>query len=153
MELLLAIALAVIIMALSIPILGSIFSDDALQESFNKFEAFVQKAQTKAVKERRTYLLIWHEPDAKHEGAITLEPEILTAEEAGTDAESFTFGDAELTLERPFTLEKKPLAEWPFWKSGTCEPVRVAYKSRAGTWLAEFDPLTTRGTIIDMDNR
>jgi hypothetical protein len=153
MELLLAIALAVIIMALAIPILGSMFGDDSLQDSFKKFEAFVMKAQTKAIKERRTILLVWHEADARHEAGLTIEPEILTAEDADVDPEGFGFGDAEVKLERPFALEKKPFAEWPFWKSGTCEPVRVEYSSEDGRWLAEFDPLTARGTILEMDNR
>lgn len=143
MEMMLAVALAVVVMALAIPTIGSMFGEDPLQKSFKQIEEFVQKAQAKAVKERRTYLIVWHE------GAMTLEPQVLTAEDADVEPESFSFGDAEVTLERPFALEKKPLAEWPFWASGTCEPVRVAFKSDVGSWLAEFDPLTTRGTIVE----
>lgn len=150
MELLMAIALAVIIMALAIPVLGSIFEEDELQRTFKKFEEFVMKAQMKAVKEGRTYLIVWHDADAQHQGGLTLEPQVLTAEEVEMEPESFGFGDAEMVIERPYSLEKKPLAEWPFWKSGTCEPVRVSYQSKAGSWLAEFDPLTTRGTIVEM---
>lgn len=147
MEMMLAVALAVIVMALAIPTIGSMFGEDPLQKTFNQIEAFAQKAQAKAVKERRTYLIVWHE------GMMTLEPQVLTADDENTEPESFSFGDAEVKLERPFALEKKPLAEWPFWKSGTCEPVRVAFKSSEGSWLAEFDPLTTRGSIVEMENR
>lgn len=147
MEMMLAIALAVIVMALAIPTIGSMFAEDPLQKSFKQFEEFVRKAQSKAVKEHRTYLLVWEK------GAITLQPQVLTEEDAQAEPESFSLGNSELTLERPFSLEKKPAAEWPFWKSGTCEPVRVAYKGDGGSWLAEFDPLTTRGTIVEADNR
>ena len=147
LELLLAIALAVLVMALSIPLLGSMFSGDDVEDSFHKFETFAQQAKAKAVKEHRTFLIVWHD-----EGGLTIEPEILSAEEAEGGAPSFSFGDAELTLERPAALEKKPLAEWPFWRSGACEPVRVIYKGKEGSWIAEFDALTARGTIIEMAN-
>lgn len=152
-EIMLAIALAVIIMSLAIPVLGSMLSENELEATYKRFDEFVQKARSKAVKERRTYLLIWHEADAKREGGITLEPEILTSEEAEAEPEGFAFGEAEVLLQRPFALEDKPATEWPFWKSGTCEPVRVAYKGKAGSWLAEFDPMTTRGTILEMKER
>lgn len=153
MELMLAIALAVIVMAIAIPTIGNIFAEDALQDTFKKFEAFVQKAQVKAVQERRTYLLIWHPANQKHEAGITLEPQILTNADVDVEPENFGFGDAEVTIDRPFALEKKPAAEWPFWRSGTCEPVRVSYKGDAGHWTAEFDPLTARGKILEMDNQ
>lgn len=154
MELLLAIALAVIILALAIPFLGNLMSDDSLDQSFQKFEQFVLKAQAKAVTERRTILMIWHEKkDANHEAGVTIQPQVLTAEDADIDPEGFGFGDSEVRLERPWALEEKPFAEWPFWKSGACEPVRVVYEGPPGRWVAEFDPLTARGKIIEMANR
>jgi hypothetical protein len=146
LELLLAIALAVIIMALAIPTLGSIFGGRELEENYEKFDAFVRQAQTKAVKERRTIMIVWQE-----EG-LTIEPQVASADDAGADVPQFAFGDAKLLLNRPFALEKKPLAEWPFWRSGTCEPVRVSYEGKEGRWIAEFDPLTARGTIVEMQN-
>lgn len=154
MEMMLAIALAVIVMTIAIPTIGTIFEKDELQATFDKFSEFVQKAQTKAVSEHRTILLVWHDHDAKRhmEAGLTIEPEILTAEEADTQPESFGFDGAEVQLQRLYALEDKPLSVWPFWHSGTCEPVRVAFKGKAGHWIAEFDPLTARGTLVEMNN-
>jgi len=152
-EIMLAVALAVIILSLAIPVLGRMMGEKELERTYKKFDEFVQKARTKAVKERRTYLLIWHPRDERHEGGITLEPEILTSEEAEAEPEGFAFGDAEVLLQRTYALEEKPATEWPFWKSGTCEPVRVAYTSKAGNWVAEFDPMTTRPRLLEMNEK
>ncbi|MEQ1862736.1 MAG: hypothetical protein ABMA13_22680 [Chthoniobacteraceae bacterium] len=147
MELLLAIALAVVVMTLSIPILGSIFGGRELEETFTKFEDFARQAQAKAMKEHRTFLVVWNE-----EGGLTIEPEIFSADDSEAELPNLPYGGAELKLERPFSLEDKPVAEWPFWRSGACEPVRVSYKGREGRWIAEFDALSARGTIIEMEN-
>jgi type II secretory pathway pseudopilin PulG len=144
LELLLAIALAVIILALAIPTLANVLGGQQLEGTFTKFEDFVRQAQTKAMKEKRTILIIWNK-----EG-LTLEPEIPSADDAGVDPPKFAFGEAKLLLDRPFALEKKPSAEWPFWRSGTCEPVRITYEGNAGRWVADFDPLTGRGSIVEM---
>ena len=64
----------------------------------------------------------------------------------------FAFGEAKLILERPFALEKQPPAEWPFWRSGACEPVRVSFEGREGRWVAEFDGLTGRGRVLEMED-
>jgi prepilin-type N-terminal cleavage/methylation domain-containing protein len=154
MEMMLAIALAVIVMTIAIPTIGSIFEKDDLQATYEKFGEFVQKAQNKAVSGHRTMLIVWHERDPKRhmEAGLTLEPEILTSDEADAEPETFGFDGAEVRLERPYALEDKPLPVWPFWRSGTCEPVRVSFKGKAGHWIAEFDPLTTRGTIVEMSN-
>jgi len=141
----LAIGLAVIILALAIPVLGSVFGSDPVKESYQKFSDLVRQAQVKAVTEKRTILLVWNK-----EG-ITMEPEIPRAEDEGAEGAQFAFGDAKVALDRPFALEKKPYAEWPFWRSGTCEPVRVIYENEGvGRWVAEFDPLTAQGTVIEM---
>lgn len=155
MEMMLAIALAVIVMTIAIPTIGTIFEKDELQGTFDKFSEFVQKAQAKAITERRTILLVWHDRDPKRhmEAGLSMEPEILTAEEADAQPESFGFDGAEVRLDRPYALEDKPLSVWPFWRSGTCEPVRVMFTGKAGHWIAEFDPLTARGTIVEMSNQ
>lgn len=143
MEVMLAIGLAVVILALAIPVLGNVIGGDPIKDSYQKFSDFVRKAQVKAVTEKRTIVLVWNK-----EG-ITMEPEVPRADDAD-DGPQFAFGDAKVSLDRPFALEKKPYAEWPFWRSGTCEPVRVIYESEVGKWVAEFDPLTAQGTVIEM---
>ena len=58
----------------------------------------------------------------------------------------------EITLERPAALEKKPSGEWPIWRSGACEPVRITYKRDGlGFWVAEYDPLTARSRLITLE--
>jgi type II secretory pathway pseudopilin PulG len=146
LELLLALALAVIVLGLAIPTLSNVFGGQPLEEQYGKFEAFVRQAQTRAVKEKRTILILWQK-----EG-LTIEPEVLSAEDADVEPPQFAYGDANLILERPFALEKKPPTEWPFWRSGTCEPVRVTYEGEDGRWIAEFDGLTGRGTVVEMEN-
>lgn len=152
-EIMLAVAIAVIILSLAIPVFGRMMGENELERTYKMFDEFVQKARTKAVKERRTYLLIWHQRDERHDGGITLEPEILTSEEAESEPEGFSFGEAEVLLKRLHALEEKPATEWPFWKSGTCEPVQVAYTSKAGNWVAEYDPMTTRAKLLEMNGK
>lgn len=144
LELLLAIALAVIILSLAIPTLGSAFANNALEDQYRKFEDFARKAQVKAMKEQRTIVLIW---DKK---GISMQPDVPNSEDSEDSCPRFEFGDAKLVVERPFALEKKPNGEWPFWRSGACEAVRIAYEGNEGYWVAEFDPMTARGTLIDM---
>lgn len=146
LEVLLALALAVIVLGLAIPTLGNVLGGRALETQYGKFESFVRQAQTKAVKEKRTILIIWQK-----EG-LTMEPEVPTSEDAEAEIPKFGFGEANLILERPFALQQKPPAVWPFWRSGSCEPVRVTFEGREGRWVAEFDGLTGRGRVISMED-
>jgi hypothetical protein len=136
---------------LSIPILESVFSGSGLEQNFHKFDEFVLKAQASAIKEGRTYLLVWHD-DVHHDGGggLTLEAESPSAEEADAQPPEFSFGNAKVTITRPFSLVDKPPAVWPFWRSGTCEAVRITYEGADGRWIADYDPLTARGTIVEM---
>ena len=58
-EIMLAIAIAVLLLALAIPSLSGIFADEDLRKSFDDFNRFVQQAQAQAIKEKRTVLLVW----------------------------------------------------------------------------------------------
>jgi hypothetical protein len=80
---------------------------------------------------------------------VSFEP----GEEGGEAApERYEFpAEAKITLERPAALVKKPVWEWPFWRSGSCEPVIVNYESPAGTWSIEYNGLTSRGRILAME--
>jgi hypothetical protein len=51
-------------------------------------------------------------------------------------------------LRLPAALEKKPLAQWVFWPSGTCEPANVRFKGPDGTWEVNYSPLTARPEIV-----
>jgi hypothetical protein len=86
------------------------------------------------------------------EAGALLEPADPREEDRGAEVEQYAISDDEtLTLVRPDALMKKPLAEWPFWRSGCAERVHVHYTGRAGSWKAEYDPLTVRGTLTETE--
>jgi hypothetical protein len=53
------------------------------------------------------------------------------------------------SLERPAALSSHPAAEWMFWPSGVCEPVKIAFQGRAGKWVASYEPLTVHGVFME----
>jgi hypothetical protein len=86
------------------------------------------------------------------EDGITLEPLDPAAHGEEGGVEQFPFAEGSTwKLERPAALVKNPVAEWPFWRSGTCESVVVHHESSAGTWSAEYNGLTGRGKVVDME--
>src|SRR5689334_5547463 len=102
-EIVLAIAIALIVLAIAIPTMATIFTGKSLEDSFTEFDNFVRKARERTLSEGRAYVLIWHK-----EG-ITLEPETPTADDSEAEVEMFSFGDAKVSLERPVALMEKPL--------------------------------------------
>ena len=143
LELMLAVAIAVMLLLVAIPSVSGIFSEDALRKTFDEFDAIAQEAQARAVKEQRTMLLVWTD------NGIALVPEVPDAEDIDAGPPELPLSDeVELVLERPFALVKEPPMEWTFWPSGTCEPVLVHYAGELGEWTAEYEPLTGRGTLI-----
>src|SRR5437588_289644 len=46
-------------------------------------------------------------------------------------------------------LAEKYPAEWIFWPSGTCEPAIVRFQGPAGSWTANYSPLTARPEITN----
>jgi len=54
-----------------------------------------------------------------------------------------------LTLTLPAALTAKPAGEWIFWPTGTCEPAIVRFVGRAGTWTANYSPLTGYGQLAN----
>jgi len=143
LEIMLAVAVAVMILVVAIPNMSGLFAEDALRKSFDDFDAIARKAQTAAMKEKRTMLLVWMKD------GIVLAPQVPRAEDNLDEAPALAFSDnVSVTLERPAALIKEPLAEWAFWPSGACEPVRVHYSGEPGTWDADYEPLTGRGTLI-----
>lgn len=149
-EIMLAVAIAVIIMAVAIPSMSGLSSERQLRDTFEQFDALARKAQIRSVSEQRSYVLVWQP------GAILLQPNEPTPEErmggAETDSEQIAIGESEKwTLERPASLlpPADTPAEWIFWRSGTCEPVFVTYEGPYGWWRAQYNPLTGRGDIVE----
>ena len=149
-ELMLAIAMAVIVMAMAIPSVRGMSAEQRLHATFDKLDDLAHKAQLNAVSQQRSWVLVWQE------GKILLQPDDPSAaeKEAGGEgaSENMEFGKEEsYTLERPFSLlpPKDTPGEWTFWRSGVCEPVRVLYAGPDGSWTAVYNPLTGHGEITD----
>lgn len=139
-----AVAIGLLIMSLAVPSVRGVLQEQALKESFDKFDELARKAQARAVSEQRPYVLIWEK-----EG-IVLEPYAPTEEDMNKQPARLSFAGGEtIEIERPAALEKKPTAEWVFWRSGICEPAIIHYDGPAHSWKVEYNPLSGRGTFID----
>lgn len=154
-ELMLAVAIAIVILLMAMPSLSGISQEKRLRESFERFDTLARKAQLKAVSEQRSWVLTW-QPEG-----ILLQPNEPTPEErldpgASAAAESLPIGEEDKwTVERPAALlpPVQTPAEWIFWRSGTCEPLRVTYEGPEGWWTAVYNPLTGRGDITDQGTK
>lgn len=158
LEILIAVAIGLLLLLIAVPSVSGMMREQKLRETFQKFDDFVRAAQMKARTNRRTYVMVWYQESIE---LVPLDPTapdsapVLPAEgaeEAAGDADHFALTeDAAWTLQRPAALVKKPIWEWPFWRSGLCEPVIVQYESEAGSWTAEYSGLTGRGRVIAME--
>ena len=146
-EITLAIAIALIVFAVAIPAITAITGEDPLEQSFRDFDKFVRDAQSRAIAENRDFVLIWEK------GGITMQPRVPTAEDGESEVAMFSSDGAEIILERPAALEAKPSGEWPIWRSGVCEPVRITYQSDLGFWIADYDPLTARSQLVSLEQK
>lgn len=146
-EIVLAIAIALIVFAVAIPAISGIVGDDPLEKSYRDFDLFVRQAQSRALAEHRDFVLIWERD------GITLEPRIPSAEDGEAEVSMYSSNGARITLERPAALDAKPPGEWPIWRSGVCEPVRITYESDLGFWIADYDPLTARSQLVSLEQK
>ncbi|RYD77999.1 MAG: hypothetical protein EOP84_14825 [Verrucomicrobiaceae bacterium] len=145
-EICLAIMIGLLIVSISVPSIQGVIAERNLMESFERFDELARKAQNRAVSERRTFVMIWEDQ------AVSVRPLEPGAEDRGVEMERMDLGEGEtLFIERPAALEKKPDAQWAFWRSGLCEPAIVAYEGPAGTWKVEYNALTGRGTILEQN--
>jgi type II secretory pathway pseudopilin PulG len=149
LELMLVVMIVLLVIAVATPSIRGMRKDRDLHDTYEKFEKLVNKAQENAITQQRTWVLVWEQTQ------ILLQPDAPTAEEreAGhaEGSDSMTFGEGELyTINRPASLlpPKDTPGEWPFWRSGTCEPVTIAYEGPPGIWTANFSPLTGHGDIV-----
>jgi type II secretion system protein H len=144
-EMCVAIFIAALLMAVALPSVTGQMGRQRLQQAFDRFDSLVTQAQRRSVQERKPYLLVWDD-----EGAIRLYPAEWTAKErrAGSVAALMpTAGSEQYTLDRESSLSRAPAASWIFWPSGNCEPVNIDFKSPNGTWTAQYNPLSARGTL------
>jgi len=150
LEICLALMIGLFLITLAVPSILGVLGEQRLKRSYEAFDRFVQNAKMKSVRERRDYLMTW---DKQGISLVSAESVADAARKsANDDAKSnrFVFGKEEsYSLERTAALAGHPTAEWIFWKSGICEPVRIAFQGEVGKWTVRYDPLTVRGTFLD----
>ena len=142
LEICLVIMIVLLLLGLAVPSVNGLLAEQRMKRTFEQFDDFVRKAQSRAVKERRAMVMIWD-----GEG-ITVQPDEPTAEDSAGEGDYFAFNEGTIGLERPAALEKKPPVEWLFWRSGTCEPAVLHFEGGAGSWSVQYDPLTVRATFL-----
>ena len=141
-EIIIAVAIMATLLLMAVPSLEGVLADRHLRESLDGFNKLVRAAQEHSVSEHRAYLLIWTDKD------VYLQPEALTKDDSQEPLETFQLarGDV-LTLSLPAALTSKKPGQWIFWPTGTCEPAIVHFTGRAGTWTANYSPLTAQGEL------
>ncbi len=142
LEVLLAIGIAAIMMMLAVPSIVGFKRQERLDKSINDFNGFIQGIRTKAITQRRDYLLIWNKNE------ITAISQDAERDSQAVDPEVYTVPAGKMTLTRHKALIKDPPLEWMFWRSGACEPVVITYDGPEGHWKAEYSALTANGKIL-----
>ena len=138
-EIALSIFILLLILVLAVPSLSGVIANRRLKQSLDSFNQLVRQAQERSVTERRAYLIVWGK------NSVLLRPEVFTEgeEEKPTAALGLSKGSW-LRISLPAALLGKPPAEWIFWPSGACEPATVQFRGPAGTWTANYSPLTAQ---------
>ena len=143
-EIALAIFILLLILVLAVPSFSGVIANRRLKQSLDQFNDLVRQAQTLSVTERRPYLIVW----AKNN--VMVRPEAFAEdEEAKAKAEFRPSKGITLKLSLPVALAEKYPAEWIFWPSGACEPATVRFQGSAGSWTANYSPLTGRAEITN----
>ena len=138
-EIALSIFILLLILLLAVPSFSGVIANRRLKQSLDSFNQLVRQAQERSVTERRAYLIVWGK------SSVVLKPEIFTKdeEEKATAVLRLPKGSW-IKVSLPAALIGKPPAEWIFWPSGTCEPAIVQFRGPAGTWTADYSPLTAQ---------
>jgi prepilin-type N-terminal cleavage/methylation domain-containing protein len=143
-EIIIAVAIMATLLLLAVPSLEGVYADRKLRVSLDGFNKLVREAQERSVAEHRAYLLVWTNKN------VSLQPEAFAKDEERKAVATFELerGTA-LTLTLPAAVSSKPAGEWIFWPTGTCEPAIVRFAGRAGTWTANYSPLTGHGELTN----
>ena len=143
-EIIIAVAIMATLLLMAVPSLQGVLADRHLRASLDTFNKVVRAAQEHSVSEHRAYLIVWTDKN------VYLRPEALTKDDDQTPVATFELerGSA-LTLTLPAALTSKKPGEWIFWPTGTCEPAIVQFTGPAGTWTADYSPLTAFGQLTN----
>jgi type II secretory pathway pseudopilin PulG len=138
-EIALSIFILLLILLLAVPSLSGVIANRRLKQSLDGFNQLVHQAQEHSVTERRAYLIAWGK------NSVVLRPEVFAKDEEEKATAVFRVPRGSwIKVSLPAALTDKPPAEWIFWPSGTCEPARVQFRGPAGTWTADYSPLTAQ---------
>ena len=143
-EIVIAVAIMATLLLMAVPSLEGVLADRRLRASLDGFNNLVRQAQERSVSEHRAYLIVWTDKN------VFVQPEAFTKEDDGQPLATFDLERGTvLTLSLPAALSKKQPGEWIFWPTGTCEPAVVHFEGRAGTWTANYSPLTAHGELTN----
>ena len=138
-EIALSIFILLLLLLLAVPSLSGVIANRRLKQSLDSFNQLVRQAQERSVTERRAYLIVWGK------SGVFLRPEVLTKDEEEKPTAVLHLPKGSwMKVSLPAALTGKPPAEWIFWPSGTCEPAIVQFGGPAGTWTADYSPLTAQ---------
>jgi type II secretory pathway pseudopilin PulG len=138
-EIALSIFILLLLLMLAVPSLSGVIANRRLKQSLDSFNQLVRQAQERSVTERRAYLIVWGK------SSVLLRPEVFTKDEEEKPTAMLRLPKGSwIKVSLPAALIGKPPAEWIFWPSGTCEPAIVQFRGPAGTWTADYSPLTAQ---------
>ena len=148
LEIIITVAILTLLLLMAVPSLEGVLADRRLRASLDEFNKLVRVAQERSVSEHRAYLIVWGDKD------VIVQPEAFAKDEEKAAVATFSLekGSA-LTLKLLAALTSKPAGEWIFWPTGTCEPAVIEYTGRAGTWTANYSPLTAHGELTSYETR
>ena len=128
-----------LLLMLAVPSLSGVIANRRLKQSLDSFNQLVRQAQERSVTERRAYLIVWGK------NSVLLRPEVFVEGEEEKPTAMLGLGKGSwIKVSLPAALLGKPPTEWIFWPSGTCEPATVQFRGPAGSWTANYSPLTTQ---------
>jgi len=148
LEICLALAIALTVMAMAAPGLISAMEGSAQEKSFERLDAMAREARQRSQAERRNYVIVWgnSQPNRPWERVLVMRPEAAKDEAEAEGFQRWEIGKSEtLEMELPAALLSKgtrPEAIWTFWPNGVCEPAQIRYHGAAGGWRARYHPLT-----------
>ena len=138
-EIALSIFILMLLLLLAVPSLSGVIANRRLKQSLDSFNELVRQAHERSVTERRPYLIVWGKD------SVMLRPEVFGEDEEEKPTSVFGLGKGSwLKLSLPAALTNKYPAEWIFWTSGSCEPAVIQFRGPAGTWTADYSPLTAQ---------
>jgi prepilin-type N-terminal cleavage/methylation domain-containing protein len=143
-EIIIAVAILTVVLLMAVPSLSGVLADRRLRASLDNFNNLVRQAQERSVAEHRAYLIVWGDKD------VVVQPETFAKDEEKKVVATFSLERGTvLTLTLPAALISKPAGQWIFWPTGTCEPASVRFAGRAGTWTANYSPLTGHAELAN----